>query len=180
MDGPARRRRNALAGAALAALAIGIAVGASSDGGEEEPLRRPATPNVEVPPAGEPERAERDPLAGLSLRQQVGQIVVLRFAGTAPPEYVRRAVRERRAAGAILFGDNVVDAAQLRALTRALRRAGRDPIVAVDQEGGVVQRIKDGVTRVPSARSIGRAGSTRRACTRSSSVRCPCLRSGFQ
>ena len=105
MDGPARRRRNALAGAALAALAIGIAVGASSGGDEEEPPRRPATPNVAVPPAGEPERAERDPLAGLSLRQQVGQVD-------------RPALRGHRAAGVRAAG-----------AARAARR-GRDPVRA--------------------------------------------------
>ena len=50
-------------------------------------------------------------------------MVILRFAGTEPPGYVRRALREGRAAGAILFRDNVADPAQLRRLTRALRRA---------------------------------------------------------
>jgi beta-N-acetylhexosaminidase len=66
---------------------------------------------------------------------------VLRFAGTAPPAYVRRALAERRAAGAILFRDNVVSPAQLRSLTRGLRRAGGDPVVAVDQEGGDIRIV---------------------------------------
>ena len=75
----------------------------------------------------------------LTLRQQVGQLVLLRFAGTRAPEYVLGALREQRAAGVILFRDNVVDPAQLRALTRQLRRAGQNPIVAVDQEGGDIR-----------------------------------------
>ena len=45
-DGSARRRRNALLGAALAAFALGVAAGASSDGQDQDPTPRPARPNV--------------------------------------------------------------------------------------------------------------------------------------
>ena len=47
------------------------------------------------------------PVDELSLEQQVGQLLLLRFAGHTAPDYVRDALRERRAAGVILFGDNV-------------------------------------------------------------------------
>jgi beta-N-acetylhexosaminidase len=77
----------------------------------------------------------------LSLEQQVGQMVVLSFSGTTVPPYVRAALRERRAAGVILFGGNITGPAQLRDLTRVLRSQGGRPIVAVDQEGGKVRRL---------------------------------------
>jgi beta-N-acetylhexosaminidase len=77
----------------------------------------------------------------LTLEQQVGQVVMLSFSGTVVPPYVREALRERRVAGVILFGGNIVSPAQLRELTRELRRAGGRPIVAVDQEGGKVRRL---------------------------------------
>jgi beta-N-acetylhexosaminidase len=135
-----RRRRNLLAGA-LAAFAIGIAAGAMS--GDEEEASAPVTPTPDraAPPASEPDGSDAAPVDELSLAQQVGQLIVLRFAGTTPPDYVREALRERRAAGAILFRDNVADPAQLRTLTRALRRAGGRPIVAVDQEGGEIRIV---------------------------------------
>ena len=41
-------------------------------------------------------------------------MVILRFAGTTAPGYVRGALREGRAAGVILFRDNVVSPGQLR------------------------------------------------------------------
>jgi beta-N-acetylhexosaminidase len=77
----------------------------------------------------------------LTLEQQVGQLVVLGFAGTTPPRYVREALSENRVAGVILFGGNIRSPGQVRALTEALRRAGGEPIVAVDQEGGLVRRV---------------------------------------
>ena len=77
----------------------------------------------------------------LTLEQQVGQLLVLSFPGTTSPEYVREALRDRRVAGVILFGGNIVSPSQLRALTSDLRRQGGRPLVAVDQEGGSVRRL---------------------------------------
>ncbi len=77
----------------------------------------------------------------LTLEQQVGQVVVLSFSGTTPPEYVREALREKRVAGVILFGGNITGPSQLRDLTRAFRGQGGRPIVAVDQEGGSIRRL---------------------------------------
>jgi len=155
-----RRRRVALLAVAALALVAGIVAGVLS-GGSGPDGDAPPSPNVAVPPAGEPAAPESAPVDRLGLAQQVGQLIVLRFAGTAPPAYVRRALRERRAAGAILFRDNVLDPAQLRALTRSLRRAGRDPIVAVDQEGGDI-RIVPWAPPALSAPRQAAAGTVRR------------------
>ena len=149
----ARRRRNLLL-AALAAFVLGSVVGAASDGDEAE---RPGRAGL-APPAPAP--GERAPVDGLTLRQQVGQLVVLRFAGTTPPGYVLAALRRRRAAGAILFRDNVTGPEQLRALTLRLRRAGGRPVVAVDQEGGEI-RILPWAPPAAAAPQQARVGSVR-------------------
>ncbi len=91
--------------------------------------------------AGAREGSQASAVDELTLEQQVGQLVLLSFAGTTPPEYVREALRERLAAGAILFGGNIESRGQLRELTSALRRTGSRPLVAVDQEGGAVRRV---------------------------------------
>ena len=133
------RRRLAVLLVALAAFVAGIVLGAGAGGGEHGGSGAGQKGST----AGAPSREARERAAvdKLTLRQQIGQVIVLRFVGTTPPEYVRRALRERRAAGAILFHDNVLDPAQLRALTAALRAAGGDPVVAVDQEGGEIRIV---------------------------------------
>lgn len=91
--------------------------------------------------SGGPSPSARAPVDSLSLEQQVGQLLLLRFAGTTAPPYVRAAVKNRRVAGVILFRSNVASPSQLRALTSRLRRQGGRPIVAVDQEGGAVRML---------------------------------------
>jgi beta-N-acetylhexosaminidase len=133
-----RRRRLALGAGALAAFAAGVAIGAGTEGPEEP--RDHGSPSAGATPSP---AAPRDPVDELPLRAQAGQLVMLRFVGTTAPEYVRRVLRQRRAAGVILFGDNITSPDQLRALTRTLRRAagGLAPLIAVDQEGGVIRNV---------------------------------------
>jgi beta-N-acetylhexosaminidase len=153
-----RRRRNLLL-AALAAFVLGIVLGAvSGDGGE--PPRDAAREGGAAPASAPPASEQEQPVDRLILREQVGQLIVLRFAGTTVPGYVRDALRERRAAGAILFRDNVAGPEQLRALTAQLRGAGGRPIVAVDQEGGDI-RILPWAPPESSAPEQAAAGTVR-------------------
>ncbi|MHC5067578.1 MAG: glycoside hydrolase family 3 N-terminal domain-containing protein, partial [Planctomycetota bacterium] len=56
----------------------------------------------------------------------------------------------------ILFSRNIIDPEQVAALTTSLRAyAGRPLLIMVDQEGGRVQRLRQGFTSLPCARALG-------------------------
>ncbi|TAH49317.1 MAG: beta-N-acetylhexosaminidase [Betaproteobacteria bacterium] len=83
--------------------------------------------------------------------------VMIDVAGTELTDDERQRLRDPLVGGVILFARNFRDSEQLAALTRDIR-ALREPalIIAVDHEGGRVQRFRsDGFTRLPAMRSLG-------------------------
>ena len=82
--------------------------------------------------------------------------VMLDLAGVQLTAEEKERLRHPSAGGVILFARNFESPRQLRALTaeiRALRRP--ELLIAVDHEGGRVQRFQDGFTRIPPMRSLG-------------------------
>lgn len=60
--------------------------------------------------------------------------------------------------GVTLFKRNILNAAQAAELINAIRTAAEQPLIlSVDQEGGRVQRVIEGVTRLPPLGAIGAA-----------------------
>ncbi|MDR2926238.1 MAG: beta-N-acetylhexosaminidase [Azoarcus sp.] len=83
--------------------------------------------------------------------------LMMDVAGLALDDEERKRLCDPRVGGVILFARNYADSAQLRALTSEIR-ALRSPslIIAVDHEGGRVQRFRtDGFTRLPAMRTLG-------------------------
>ncbi|MDT3669020.1 MAG: beta-N-acetylhexosaminidase [Aromatoleum sp.] len=84
--------------------------------------------------------------------------VMLDVAGFALTDEERERLRHPLVGGVILFARNFRNSLQLAALTAEIHAVRERPlIIAVDHEGGRVQRFRnDGFTHIPSMRSLGR------------------------
>jgi beta-N-acetylhexosaminidase len=112
------------------------------------------------PAASTPQRLARQAVdvRALTDAQLAGQRLIASFRGTAtpPPALVRR-IRRGEVAGVILFSDNADTVAAARRLTRRLQRIPRPAavsqplLVMVDQEGGLVRRLRDAPPRRSAA-----------------------------
>ena len=89
---------------------------------------------------------------------QPGQLLFAGFKGTEVPRELAELLAEGRIGGVILFARNIVDAEQVRALTAALHAAAPPEapvLLAIDQEGGRVQRLRKPWTEWPPMRVLG-------------------------
>ena len=79
----------------------------------------------------------------LTESQQAGQLLVVGIHGTSLDVTLRSQIQSVAPAGIILFARNLVDATQVAALCRDLYAAlPVPPFLAIDQEGGRVNRLK--------------------------------------
>lgn len=118
-----------------------------------------------------------DPMRGLqpdqlTLEQKIGQMVLMGFAGTLPDGaaalQVRRQIEAGRLGGVVFYRYNVTGPEQLQALTSTFEAA--NPLTlpllqAVDQEGGLVQRLRasNGFFDTPSAEAVAATQSLEQA-----------------
>jgi beta-N-acetylhexosaminidase len=89
---------------------------------------------------------------------QPGQLLFAGFQGTELPRGMAELLAQGRIGGVILFSRNIGDPAQVRALTAALHAAAPPEapvLLAIDQEGGRVQRLREPWTEWPPMRQVG-------------------------
>ena len=142
------------------------------------PVVDPEAPSGWGPTLGEIERA-RATVADRSVKEKVAAILMPGFWGydgaqPTPAEAAQNevmhgvpsavdAVTAQPYGGFFLRPEVIGDAVQIQRLTGQLHDAGDGPdgrplLLSMDQEGGVVQRLKEGVAVVPSAASVGATG----------------------
>ena len=106
-----------------------------------------------------------------SVEEMAGAMLMVGFEGTQAPDSVLEAVAAGRLGGVILFDKgrggaafhNIVSPEQVKKLTSSLQSVAPRPLlVAVDQEGGRVRRLKAerGFLPLPSAEEMGRMSAS--------------------
>jgi len=98
-------------------------------------------------------------LLSLPLEEQIGQFFYIGLPGTEIDADTRALIDEIKPGGIIIFGRNVESAPQLRKLLDDARgMLPTCPLLGVDQEGGLVDRLRKISTPMPSARTIREHG----------------------
>ncbi|MBD0674742.1 beta-N-acetylhexosaminidase [Streptomyces sp. CBMA156] len=141
------------------------------------PTRPPGSTGAPGAPGAPDAAGERS--AAMAVQEQedsrvlAGRRIVLSYSGPTPPAGVLRTLREGRAAGVILFGENVTSPEQLARAVADLKQAAaeaphpRTLLLMTDQEGGRVRRLP-GAPEL-SARSVGSAADPVAAAAESGS-----------
>ncbi|MGF6357348.1 beta-N-acetylhexosaminidase [Paenibacillus sp. 4624] len=104
----------------------------------------------------------------MSLRDKVGQMLLCGFHGTEPEGEIEKLLGDYPIGGIVYFARNVVSPEQVERLSGGLQNIaqarGNVPLwIAIDQEGGMVARITEGIALMPGQMAIAAAGSVQDA-----------------
>ncbi len=101
----------------------------------------------------------------MDLRRACGQLLAVGFEGTAAPAELLGRIARSEVGAVVLFRPNIVTPPQVADLVASLRVAAPPDaplVVAVDQEGGAVQRLRAPLTEWPPMLAVGAAGDPAR------------------
>jgi beta-N-acetylhexosaminidase len=140
--------------AGLASAAF-MAPGGEIVGWSRLPVVHHLTPVVNVPHQLTVEEYAALLAGQLSLDEKLGQMMIVQFVGTDLNPDLVTMVASEGAGGVLFFGGNILSADQLRSLTANLQKLAALPLfIAVDQEGGRVNRLEPIDGPLPSAASL--------------------------
>ncbi|KAG4427727.1 hypothetical protein IFR05_016791 [Cadophora sp. M221] len=104
------------------------------------------------------------------LRSKVGQLFIVGFHGHVASEDIKTLIRTYKVGAVILFLRNVDNATQLLELTNSLQETAKEAghkqglFIAIDQENGLVTRIKSPVAaQLPGSMALGATGDAKNA-----------------
>lgn len=111
-------------------------------------------------------------LADMTLEEKIGQMFFLTFRGGDDTDKLLelddsaiKQIESIQPGGVVLFGENIDTVEQIRSFIDTVQtESNLSPFISIDQEGGVVQRIKKtskiNATNIPQMFDIGKTGDT--------------------
>ncbi|MFT3745265.1 MAG: glycoside hydrolase family 3 N-terminal domain-containing protein [Pyrinomonadaceae bacterium] len=99
-------------------------------------------------------------LSSLSLEQKIGQLFFIGVAGPELDESTLQLIADVSPGGVCLFARNIKEFGQVRELLDGIRTVSAvPPFLSVDQEGGLVDRLRRVMTPTPAASKIPSAAA---------------------
>ena len=105
-------------------------------------------------------------MASMSKTEKLGQMVMIGIQGTDVTEDSLFMLHQYHIGGIILFDRNMRSKAQVANLNKKLQDQCNEKVplfIAIDEEGGMVSRMKDDLIPPPSQRSIANSGNSNEA-----------------
>ena len=116
----------------------------------------------------------------MTIEEKVGQMIGLAFAGTEYSAELQKQVEEIQAGLIIFFKDNCNNPQQIFELNQMIyQNAKIPPFIALDQEGGMVARVTEGVTQSPGAMAISATNNPKNAYNLAYNMGCDLVKLGF-
>jgi len=155
-------RRRIVAHALLVMALVVAAIPATLGPGTGRSAVRVAqrSPSHSAMPLPSPSAPVEEQPSLLPLDMAVGQMMAASFGGPAITDGLRHLILDEKVGTVLVFGDNFTDAASLARLTADLQALGRQAglpaplLVTLDEEGGRVMRVTDGVAALPSEQEL--------------------------
>ena len=102
-------------------------------------------------------------ISKLTLEQKIGQMFLVSFDGTAVSQETKEHFLRSCFGNYIYFSKNLADYRSIRALSDSLQDVAKEicgipAFISVDQEGGMVARVRTGSTHFPSGMAVTASG----------------------
>lgn len=100
--------------------------------------------------------------AALTLEDQVGQLLVVHFAGDTANDSAKKLVQDVGVGGIVYyaFANGCTSHKQLAEISSDLQAMAKIPLlIGIDQEGGRIAHLKDGFAQFPGNGALGKIGS---------------------
>ncbi|MDH6670486.1 beta-N-acetylhexosaminidase [Paenibacillus sp. LBL] len=110
-------------------------------------------------PANAPQNAVDKLMSTMTVKEKIGQLVLVGIEGTTPDDTSRKLLKEYHVGGFIFFKDNIESTEQSVQLLNDLKKANAaNPVplwLSIDEEGGRVTRFPDEYVKLPSSGEVG-------------------------